>query len=356
MFAIKKVYQYVKKYWYLTVFVLLSLTSYASVLISPTFFWPAIFASYAIPGILGLNLVLIVILLFVKKRLILFPLVALTFGVLFIQVTFNFTRKNLTQSEDLLILSFNTRFFKTSNDYLEFSHDLMNWIVSDTSDIKCIQEYCTNSDVDKLDLTTQLFDAGHHAFVFIAEGKNSENDQGLAILSKIPFLDTGYVWKSDASVNAGMYVDIMVAGDTLRIYNVHLESMGIILRDYKKTDEYFGKIKALIKKLKSGAEVRSDQIDLLVAHTNKCPYPFIICGDFNETPYSYNYFKLRSYFQNAFEQAGNGFGFSFNSILFFLRIDHHFFSPQFQALYYKVDRSVKISDHFPTRGIYRLKK
>ena len=356
MFSIKKLYRYIMEYWYLTFFVLLSLSSYASVLISPTFFWPAIFASYAIPGILGLNLILVVILLFVKKKLILFPLVGLTFGALFIQVTFSFTKTNFKQNEDLSILSFNTRFFKTSNDYLEFSHDLMNWVVSDPSDIKCIQEYCTNQDVDKLALATQLQDAGHHAFVFIADGKSTDNDQGLAILSKIPFLDTGYVWKSHGSVNAGMYVDIKVAEDTLRIYNVHLESMGIVLRDYKKSEEYFGKIKALIKKLKNGAEVRSKQIEMLIAHTDSCPYPFIICGDFNETPYSYNYFKLRSYFQNSFEYAGKGFGFSFNSILFFLRIDHHFFNGKIHILDYKVDRSMKISDHFPTRGYYQLEK
>ena len=75
-------------------------------------------------------------------------------------------------------------------------------------------------------------------------------------------------------------------------------------------------------------------------------------GDFNETPYSYNYFRLRKHFGNSFEDAGNGFGFSLNSKLFFLRIDHHFFSKGITPIKYRVDRTQPLSDHFPTRASY----
>jgi len=78
--------------------------------------------------------------------------------------------------------------------------------------------------------------------------------------------------------------------------------------------------------------------------------------DFNETPYSYNYFKLKKHFFNTFEEAGNGFGFSFNSLIFFLRIDHQFYNSEIEVLNYRIDRSMAISDHYPTRGFYRMQK
>ena len=254
----------------------------------------------------------------------------------------------------LSIMSYNTRFFRTSNTYRNFSTELIDWVASDTSDVKCIQEYCANSNFSELDVSGKVEAKGYNSFIFVARGRESDHDQGLALFSKLPIVNRGYVWQSHGSINAGMYADLNFDGDTIRIYNIHLESMGIILRDYKERYNYSSKLKALIKKLKYGAEVRSDQINKLVAHTINCPYPYIICGDFNETPYSYNYFNLRSIYQNTFEEVGNGFGFSFNSLLFFLRIDHHFHGESVIPIHFKVDRSIKISDHFPTRGLYHF--
>ncbi len=109
-------------------------------------------------------------------------------------------------------------------------------------------------------------------------------------------------------------------------------------------------------RLKHGAEKRSSQIDLLIEHANNSPYPVVICGDFNETPYSYNYFKLKKHFSNSFENAGHGFGFSYHSILFFLRIDHQFYTNRIKALDYRIDREMRISDHFPARSLYSISK
>jgi endonuclease/exonuclease/phosphatase family metal-dependent hydrolase len=131
--------------------------------------------------------------------------------------------------------------------------------------------------------------------------------------------------------------------------------MHLRLYQYKNADNYLGKIKRLISMLKYGAEARSSQIDKLIDHTNSSPFPYFVCGDFNETPYSYNYFKLRHHFSNAFEEAGNGFGFTLNSIIFYLRIDHQFYHQDIEALDFRVDRSMKISDHFPTRGFYQVR-
>ena len=344
------------KYWYLTSILLVSILSYTSVFISPSIFWPAVFASYAIPGVLILNLILLLIILFFKRRIVVFPVVALLLGLPFILITYSFKGEKSSKKPDFSILSFNTKFFGKLKANDDFSFDMIKWAAMDTSDIKCFQEYSTNSSGKVLDITQQFSEQGYNYFTYSTKMKDAEHNAGLAIFSKYKILDSGYVWQNHGSINAGIFVDINFRQDTIRIYNVHMESMALHLRQYKDPDRYQSKLKSLVFKLKDGAEKRSSQIDKLIAHTKKCPYPYIIGGDFNETPYSYNYFKLKRHFNNAFEDSGNGFGFSFNSILFFLRIDHQFYDNKIEAINYRVDRNMKISDHFPAKGYYRLKK
>jgi len=353
---LKRIKRYFKIHWLLTLFSLFSLLSYASVFIPPTVFWPAVFASYAIPGILILNLLVLLTIPFYRKTLVLFPLISLLIGTPFILITYSFMGEKEFDYHDLSILSYNVKFFRMSDTYDKFSTELIAWVSKDSSEVKCLQEYCTNSYYPKLNATKTIAEKGYDSFVFAAKGKVSNHDQGLAIFSKYDILDTGFVWENYGSINAGIFADIKIGLDTIRIYNVHLESMGLFLHQYKYAEQYDSKMKSLISKLKRGAEKRSNQIEKLIYHTNNCPFPYIICGDFNDTPYSYNYFTLKQHFANAFEDAGNGFGFSFNSLLFFLRIDHHFFNGKIEAVNYRVDRSMKISDHFPTRGFYRIQK
>jgi endonuclease/exonuclease/phosphatase family metal-dependent hydrolase len=344
----------VYKHWCLTAFVILSCLSYVCVFVSPIHFWPAVFISYAIPVVLLLNGILSLAIFFFNKRLALIPLITIILGLPFVIITISYQGEKTIKNHELSILSFNAKFFMASKRYPYFSPQMIQWVVNDTSTIKCIQEFATNGNSPELDVTKQIMDKGYNSSIYSFNLNGSENPV-LAIFSKYDILDTGMVWEDKHSINVALYADIKKGMDTLRIYNVHLASMGLQINQYKNPNRYKSKLKTLITRLKYGSEKRSSQIDKIIAHTAECPYPFIVCGDFNETPYSYNYFKLKRHFSNAFEKAGNGFGFTLNSLLFFLRIDHHFYADEIEAIHFCVDRSMKISDHFPTRGYYRFK-
>jgi vancomycin resistance protein VanJ len=58
--------------------------------------------------------------------------------------------------------------------------------------------------------------------------------------------------------------------------------------------------------------------------------PLVIAGDFNTTPRGTMYSNLRDKY-NAFEQAGWGFGFTYNSRLPVIRIDHIWLNSRVQA-------------------------
>lgn len=342
-----------RNFWYLWVFELFSISCFISVFIPPSLFWPAVFTSYTIPAVLILNLVLLIALPFWKLKLIPYPLIALILGFPFFLITISYKSDVQFTGSELSILSFNTKFFRGPGTYSDFSLPMIKWVAADTSKIKCIQEYSTNPSLPEIDVTKQIKDQGYHSFVFSPKTKDREHNPGMAIFTVYHVLDSGVIWYSENSFNAILYADMQIGNDTVRIYNVHLESMGLDIHQYRDPSQYDSKLKSLISRLKRGAQQREAQIDKLIHHSSKSPYPIIICGDFNDTPYSYNYFTLRRYFSNAFEKAGNGFGFTFNSLLFFLRIDHHFYGDGIEALDFRVDRSMKTSDHFPTRGIYK---
>jgi endonuclease/exonuclease/phosphatase family metal-dependent hydrolase len=343
-----------KKHLFLVLLLSISIFCYLSVLIPPKTFWPGVFTSYAIPPILGLNLLLLLSCLLFRRNGMIYPLFGVLAGIPFLLITVSVHRSKESGKPDLSVLSFNSRFFRNRNTYSEFSLEMIKWATNDSSDIKCFQEYSTNSRWPVLDVTHQIEEKGYTCFAFAAEIAGADHNPGLAIFSKYPMIDSGFVWKDHGSKNAGLFADIDFSGDTIRIYNVHLASMGLQLDQYKEPSNYISKIRDLVTRLKNGAEARSIQTDKLIEHVEHCPHPFIICGDFNETPYSYNYFRIRRLYANTFEESGSGFGFTFNSALFFLRIDHQFYQERFSPIYYKVDRSMKISDHFPTRAHYQF--
>lgn len=335
------------------IILMLSLLCYISILISPAVFWPTVFLSLAIPFIIGLNFLLLIFCLFRRSKLIVFPLLGLLAGTPFIYRTVSFNKPQ-TGADNLSVLSFNAKLFRKAKIYSAFSGEMINWVVNDSSLVKCIQEYSTNNRWAELDVTGQLELKGYHSFTFSSKMKNNEHSNGMAIFSKNEILKGAVILEDSSTANAIMYADIKWHSQILRIYNVHFESMSLNLYHFKNPDNAYSKWRGLISKLRHGSVNRQDEINTLIKHTQTSPYPFIICGDFNETPYGYNYHKLNSHFDNSFEQAGNGFGFTLNSVLFFLRIDHQFYGKGIVAQQFKVDRSMTISDHFPTVGYYKI--
>ncbi len=342
----------------LAIYILMHLACLISVYVPPSIFWPAVFLNYSIPVILGFDVLFLFFILVISRKHVVFPLLALIIFIPFIPVTWHPGWQSQKGAYDISVMSLNAKLFRKPKTYSKFSFEMIKWAAGDTSAIKCFQEYSTNERWKVLDVTRQIAEKGYDYYTFRAP-TGEEHNPGLAIFSKYKILKRGIVWQNRNSLNAGIYADLKIKGKTIRVYNVHLASMYLELykyKDYRGPRNYMAKIKKLFSQLKYGALRRSVQIDKLIAHAQSSPYPFIICGDFNEMPYSYNYFKLKRYFGNAFESAGRGFGFSYNGILFFLRIDHQFYGDGMVPVKYRIDRSMKISDHFPTRGWYRFEK
>ena len=154
-----------KKHWFLLLVLILSTACYLSVLVPPRFFWPAVFTSYAIPGILIFNFLLLLVLMFYRRKRAIFPALGLLFGIVFILISFSYKSKKSSSTYGFSILSYNTRYFRTSNTYENFSFELIDWVSTQKADIKCIQEYCTNENINEFDFNPVILSDDNKLFL-----------------------------------------------------------------------------------------------------------------------------------------------------------------------------------------------
>jgi endonuclease/exonuclease/phosphatase family metal-dependent hydrolase len=232
---------------------------------------------------------------------------------------------------------------------------MIDWLRKDTADIKCLQEFYYDKKSPIFNTVHKLENSGEYQYYGKASVTNRIGAEfGLAIFSKYPMINKGEVITATHPEQYAIFADVLIGQDTLRIYNVHLQSMKIN-EDYIEIDRAGEQFFNVADKLKYGFISRAKQVQSLTAHMDACPYKYIICGDINDIPYSYTYFTLRSKLKNAFEEAANGFGFSYNGKLFFLRIDNQFYSAGLETKSYTTHREINYSDHFPIRTGYSFK-
>ena len=92
--------------------------------------------------------------------------------------------------------------------------------------------------------------------------------------------------------------------------------------------------------------VRSGQSNLVANEKIKSHYPIILCGDFNDVPYSYTYHTLLSNLVDGFKEGGDGFMYTYRGMRGVFRIDYIFNDPSMQCVkYYTVEKNY--SDHLP---------
>ncbi len=328
--------------------------AYISVLLSPASFWMAGFLSLSVPVLIILNLILLVFYLFRNRVFFVLHFLALVIGYKFFLISFS-NNKSESETADFSVLSYNVRVFNVysnlNNNY-ESCRQMIDWLRNDTADIKCLQEFYYDKTSPIFNTAQKLKNYGQYQYY----GKPSVTNRigaefGLAIFSKFPIINRGEVLLAEHPDQYAIFADVLINNDTLRVYNVHLQSMKID-EDYLEIDRAGEQFFTVADKLKSGFIGRAKQVQSLVEHINASPYEHIICGDINDIPYSYTYFTLRDNLKNAFEEAANGFGFSYNGKLFFLRIDNQFYSEGLETKTFTTHREIDYSDHFPIRAGY----
>ncbi|MBO0952748.1 endonuclease/exonuclease/phosphatase family protein [Fibrella forsythiae] len=254
---------------------------------------------------------------------------------------------DMNQVQALKVLSFNSETFPLGTT-TEFDKSL-------SADIACFQEYSPNAQIERQ----------YTARIEKLTCFGNDRQIGLAVFSKYPVVKQyGRIWtRTDGpDINGFLCADIAYGADTIRVVNVHLLSMGVrtskAVTALKSGDLlwFFAEVGDTFHRLKEGFKNRNEQVQEVESYVTGSRYPVIICGDFNETPMGYSYGKLSRNFRNAFEEVGQGMGFTLNRHPYCVRIDQQFVSQDWHIKTCQTLSAISFSDHFPVLAQYVLKK
>ena len=103
----------------------------------------------------------------------------------------------------------------------------------------------------------------------------------------------------------------------------------------------------MFKRLANGFVKQVDQTELILQHQYSWKGKKVICGDFNNSAFSYIYNELVDFgYKDAFKIAGNGTGKTFDFDFIPLRIDFFLVDKTIQVNEFN-NYDVQLSDHYP---------
>lgn len=222
------------------------------------------------------------------------------------------------------------------------AQDILQEMRSHDVDVLCMQEYFNESG-DKLNS-----DRFKEWFTYGATGR-----EDMVIFSRYPILKSERIDFGKTN-NSGMWADIDVSGQTLRVFNVHLETTGINRTLYKAAKQKAqGQmvennviLRTVFDNYTFGMARRARQAEQVAQLVEASEVPVVLCGDFNDVPYSYVYETLLGdRLADGFRECGKGFMYTMVGGKK-TRIDYIFHDKQLNCeSYYKED--INYSDHYP---------
>lgn len=327
--------------------------------------WLAGFMMMSFPAVFFVHLISLPVWFLIEKKKALLPLALLLGSGLFFSRSFGLNGGKGSEESDgkaFKVMSYNVRTFQKdlymgrSEDVRRDVRDMQQWVADSQADILCMPEYY-EEDGTIFTAGELLRKKGYKNSAYLYRRKYGKSYWGLLIASKYPIVatrDTVFI-----AQNGMIQADIKMGKDTVRVIGVHLYSMTLKLRklvDQREMEGVAKESRSTLGRMKKGFVKRAEELVVLQRWVESSPYPVIVCGDFNEVPYSYVYGTLRKSMTNAFEQKGRGFGFTFNQLPYFIRIDHQFYDENRLTLTaFKTYSDVKYSDHYPIMGTYCFK-
>jgi endonuclease/exonuclease/phosphatase family metal-dependent hydrolase len=338
------------------------LVAYLAPLINPSkIFLPALFG-LGYPYLLILNLVFVVYWMIRLKRYILISLLVILIGWNHLNnlVPLNLRKSeipvNAREDQMFTVMTYNVRQFNlyhwTSD--VEVQPHILTFVKEQDPDIVCFQEFYTSDRRGERlrDIVRNLEDFKDQA-VYSTTESNTRSGFGIATFSKFPILRKSRI-PFNTTYNSAMYTDILLGKDTLRVFNVHLQSIRFRQQDYafmdtvrlKHANKQMRGLRNIGSQLKKAFVMRAEQAEMVSSYIRDSPHPVVVLGDFNDTPHSFAYRKIRKGLNDAFRTSGRGFGHTYTGELPPFRIDYILYSNPMEAREFKRYKT-DYSDHYP---------
>lgn len=256
--------------------------------------------------------------------------------------------------EFVTIMSYNVEGFSWYDKPEQISNILQN-IKTTNPDVLCFQEYYVRDINRDLVFNKLVKELGYQYFKeHIVVRRPIGHEFGLAIFSKVPIINTKGIpfGELNGTSNGAFYADIKFREDTLRVFNIHLQSASLREREYNLESKEGFSLKKYdvvmsgINKLGRAFRKRSWQTGIVKKEIENSKHRVVLCGDFNDISLSYSYSQLTQKLNDAYLLSGFGTGSSFAGNIPLLRIDYILLSPSLSPLNTWVQRRPG-SDHYP---------
>lgn len=321
---------------------ILTILAYVLPFLAPTWFPFLSVLTLILPLFLILNtLFFIYWLTQFKKQMVLSGLV-LIIGITFINKFYKFYSKNSEVADkDFVVMSYNVRLLNLfnwiQNDHV--SKDIQAFVNDQNPDVLCIQEYSTSA---KIDLKIYPY----RSIVM----KGDKIRTGQAIFSKFPIVDEGELPFPNSNNNA-IFADVKIGKDIVRFYNIHLQSIKISPDVNEISENVEGinqaKSQAIFKRISVAFAKQQQQAEIIKQHKKGCKFPLVVCGDMNNSAFSYVYRNIKGNMQDCFEAAGSGFGQTYTFKYYPARIDYIFADKRMSVKQFTNFPDFVNSDHLP---------
>lgn len=330
--------------------------------------------SFLFPAFLGVSVVLGIYWLFKLKWPFLLTVLSIALTIINVQTFF---ATNLSQPDigtaDFSVLSFNVRLFNQYN-WIKSDHvtdSIFMFIEKQSPDVVLFQEFI-NRDKQNFQFIQRMKNLGYLYYRLEPRGGKAQENRffGLATFSKFPIKNYGVAFPDNSKLQqtnkaVSIFSDVQINKQIVRVYNTHLQSLKFGNEDYtfvenignNEDKQTLEKSKGISTKIIQAAQKRALEVEGISKHTERCPHPFIIAGDFNDPPFSYSYHTLSKNLKDGFIECGFGWGTTFHGIRTIpgLRLDYILFSDELEISSFSIGPK-NLSDHRPLFSTFRLPK
>ena len=310
---------------------------------------------YALPLLIAGNAILLIYWLLLRRwHWALMPFITLLCCIPYSRTLFQFggIDEAAEKLSGLKIATYNVAGFgRETSGFI--AQDILAEMKKQKVDILCFQEYSDQSG-DK-----QNSESYKEYFPYMVTGSKSD----MVIYSRYPIVNSKNI-PFEMTNNSAMWAEVKVNEQVIRVYNAHLETTGIngTLHRAAKIQNNTGieiennrLLSALYGNYTMGMMARAGQANTLAMDMRESEVPIIVCGDFNDVPYSYVYNTMKGELIDGFKECGSGWMYTFRGGKKKVRIDYIFHDKMFKGLtYYKKD--LTYSDHFPVFHKIELNK
>ena len=299
---------------------------------------------YVLPLLIAANVVFLIYWLVLRRfHWACMPLITILCCIPYMGTLFQFGSQDekADAQPGMKIASYNVAMFgRETSGFM--AQDILSEMKKQKVDIACMQEY-NDFAGDK-----RNSDSYKEYFPYMVVG-NSD----MVIYSRYPIVKSENI-PFEMTNNSAMWAEIKYNDQVYRVYNVHLETTGINGALHKAAKQEAKGIEVpnnafmnyVYGKYTVGMIARSGQANQLAMNMRESEVPVIVCGDFNDVPYSYVYNTMLGDKIDGFKECGSGLMNTFRGGKKQVRIDYIFHDKSMEGIsYYK--KELSYSDHYP---------